>query len=39
MRLDWWTVGVCLYEFLVGLPPFFEDVCFILILIFNFLIF
>jgi len=25
MRLDWWTVGVCLYEFLVGLPPFFED--------------
>ncbi|XP_071952251.1 microtubule-associated serine/threonine-protein kinase 3-like isoform X3 [Antedon mediterranea] len=23
--VDWWSMGICLYEFLVGCPPFFGD--------------
>lgn len=23
--VDWWAVGVCLYEFLTGIPPFSDD--------------
>jgi serine/threonine protein kinase len=24
-EVDWWAVGVCLFEFLVGVPPFNGD--------------
>jgi serine/threonine-protein kinase greatwall len=24
-KVDWWAVGVCLFEFLTGLPPFNDE--------------
>ena len=23
--VDWWGLGVCMYEFMVGVPPFSDD--------------